>query len=190
MTADRFELVTISGFFRVEECVALCSVIDRHVRVIPLESGPDDYRTSATAVLNHLNLAAVSMIQERIARAVGIKPEYCEGLQGQLYREGQYYDLHNDAFWPRTQEFDRHVPRNGQRTWTAMIYLNRVEKGGETIFPALGITVEPRPGLALIWYNLTLDGEPQRLANHRAAPVIEGRKYVITAWFRERPYIQ
>ena len=36
--------------------------------------------------------------------------------------------------------------QGGQRTWTAMIYLNDVAEGGATWFPTAGIRVAPRAG--------------------------------------------
>src|SRR3546814_11934344 len=72
----------------------------------------------------------------------------------------------------------------GQRSWTAMIYLNTLEEGGETSFPALGFGVSPRAGLLLMWNNMRPDGSPNPDTLHEARPVESGRKYVVTKWFR------
>ena len=42
----------------------------------------------------------------------------------------------------------------GQRTWTTMIYLNDVEKGGETYFKHLKLKIKPEKGLLIAWNNL------------------------------------
>ena len=76
----------------------------------------------------------------------------------------------------------------GQRTWTAMIYLSAVEAGGETHFPQCEFMVPPVEGMILIWNNMTRDGAPNRFSLHAARPVERGTKYVVTKWFRERPW--
>ena len=41
----------------------------------------------------------------------------------------------------------------GQRLFSAMVYLNTVERGGGTGFPELGLSVQPEPGRLLIFAN-------------------------------------
>lgn len=68
-----------------------------------------------------------------------------------------------------------------------MVYLNTVELGGETVFPLLGRAFTPVACLALVWNNLHPDGSPNHTTLHEALPVLQGRKYVITKWFRQHP---
>ncbi len=77
----------------------------------------------------------------------------------------------------------------GQRTWTAMIYLNGVEEGGATWFPEAGLRVAPRRVLLLAWNNMSADGSPTTLTLHAGMPVVKGVKYVITKWFREGTWL-
>ena len=65
---------------------------------------------------------------------MGIDPFLGESLQAQKYKPGQYYKEHCDFFHPHTREFKVYCEWMGQRTWTAMVYLNDVESGGETRF--------------------------------------------------------
>jgi prolyl 4-hydroxylase len=122
----------------------------------------------------------------RIARTVHAPLNLLETFQGQVYKVGDFYQEHSDAFHGGEQEFYNRDPNRGQRTFTAMIYLNRVDAGGATLFPELGVAVVPTPGLALVWYNLDDDGKPHPLAKHASAPIRIGKKYVVTAWFREK----
>jgi prolyl 4-hydroxylase len=102
---------------------------------------------------------------------------------------GQEYKVHGDYFpagvhyWPLMQR------TGGQRVWTTMIYLCDVEDGGETYFPRLGLKVPPRRGTLLIWNNMLTDGSPNGDTYHAALPVVRGRKYVMTRWFRERAWV-
>jgi prolyl 4-hydroxylase len=190
VTAERFELLMLPGFLEAAECVALCSIIDRHARHVEERNLEIVQRVAVPTVLTRINVVAATSIQARLARAIGIKPEYCEPLQGQRYVEGQYWEEHWDAFHEGSPRFIEHVPRAGQRTWTGMIYLNSVERGGETVFPAVGVSICPQPGMALLWYNLDREGKRHPLARHYGAQVIKGSKYVVTTWFRERPYLE
>ena len=42
----------------------------------------------------------------------------------------------------------------GPRFCTFMIYLTDVEAGGRTVFPTIGVSVAPKLGDALFWFNL------------------------------------
>ena len=81
---------------------------------------------------------------------------------------------------------EKHTKLLGQRTYTVWIYLNNVEKGGETFFPGLNKSFKPIMGKALIWNNLNYDGMPNRNTIHQGKPVITGHKSIITKWFREK----
>ena len=114
-------------------------------------------------------------------------PRLSEPIQGQRYDPGEYFKEHTDWFTPGTEEYITHTRVGGQRTWTVMIYLNVVERGGETFFRKLDRCFTPSPGLALIWNNLQADGTPNPFTLHEAIPVAKGHKWVITKWFRSQP---
>ena len=87
--------------------------------------------------------------------------------------------IRDRPYWPAQ------AATGGQRTWTAMIYLNQPEAGGETHFDAAGLKVLPRPGMLLAWNNMTAEGAPNIYATHEGCDVKAGVKYVVTKWFRE-----
>ena len=78
--------------------------------------------------------------------------------------------------------------RGGQRSWTAMAFLNPVEKGGATEFPELELKIAPQPGVLLVWNNANFDGTPNADTLHAGTPVDAGLKYVITRWYRTRKW--
>ena len=75
----------------------------------------------------------------------------------------------------------------GQRTWTFMVFLNNVKKGGETEFISLNnLHVTPKKGTAVVWNSLNGDGTTNDRTLHQGKPILGGEKYIITKWFRER----
>ena len=83
-----------------------------------------------------------------------------EPLQGQRYRVGEEYRHHRDHFRIDKPHWQVERRRGGQRTWTAMVYLNAVEEGGETDFPELDLKIAPEPGLLVLWDNMDRQGMP------------------------------
>ena len=69
-----------------------------------------------------------------------------------------------------------------------MIYLNEVEAGGATRFKALGKTFQPEVGKLLCWNNRRPDQRENPNTIHHGMKVRRGRKYVITKWYREKPW--
>ncbi len=132
----------------------------------------------------------VQPIDERIARFLGIAPENGETMQGQRYAPGQQFRAHHDYFHEGQSYWQAMKAQGGQRTWTAMIYLNPVAEGGATWFPEAGMRVAPKRGMLLAWNNMRLDGSPNPSTLHEGMPVVRGVKYIVTKWFRERPWAQ
>ena len=125
----------------------------------------------------------------RIDALLATEPLNGEPLQGQRYAPGQHYNMHPDffyvdqAYWPQV---DR---QGGQRTWTAMAYLNEPEAGGATRFPYLDLSVTPKRGMLLAWNNMIADGSPNNWTIHQGCDVEAGTKYIVTKWYRERPFV-
>ncbi|MBX9795896.1 2OG-Fe(II) oxygenase [Sphingomonas sp.] len=167
-------------------CARLMKMIDAGRRPSTILSDRPDYgyRTSESCDLDRW-AEAVQPIDEGLANLLGIDPAYGETMQGQRYAPGQHFRAHHDYFFETESYWQRVKKEGGQRTWTAMIYLNDVDEGGATWFPTAGIRVLPRRGLILIWNNMGLDGMPNITTLHEGMPVVTGVKYVVTKWFRE-----
>ena len=70
---------------------------------------------------------------------------------------------------------------------TVLAYLNDVNAGGGTGFPKLDIEIKANKGDVLVFHNTlqeSTDINPRSL--HAGLPVIEGEKWAINLWFRER----
>ncbi|WP_411868648.1 prolyl hydroxylase family protein [Vulcanococcus limneticus] len=170
-----------------QECEALMGAIDRHLVPSTVTRGERSYRTSRTCHLRGADADLAARLDERLAALFAVDSRLSEPLQGQRYDPGQYFKAHTDWFAPDTEEFMAHTNPGGQRTWTVMIYLNSVARGGQTCFKRLGRCFTPVQGLALAWNNLMADGTPNPFTLHEAMPVEEGSKWVITKWFRAHP---
>jgi prolyl 4-hydroxylase len=181
------ELFILRDFLDHATCAALMERIDanRHPSEISDDLGIANFRTSETCDLDWRE-PLVGEVDGKIANLLGITLAASEPLQGQRYAPGQEFKPHTDTFEPGGYDFLVHTAGRGQRTWTAMIYLNEPEEGGATRFKAIGKTVQPETGKLLAWNNLLTDGRPNPATLHQGMRVRRGTKYVLTKWFRER----
>lgn len=182
------ELFILRGFLDRVTCATLIERIDakRRPSLIADDIGIANFRTSETCDLDW-NDPVIGDVDRKIATLLGLTLEASEPLQGQRYAPGQEFRPHTDTFEPGGYDFYLHTTAGGQRTWTAMIYLNEPDEGGATRFKTIGKTVRPETGKLLAWNNLLPDGQPNAATLHQGMKVRRGTKYVLTKWFRERP---
>jgi prolyl 4-hydroxylase len=178
------------SFLATEQCAQLIGMIDTNRRPSTLlTDNPDkNFRTSDSCDMDRWS-PLVRPIDESIAGLLGIDPSQGETMQGQRYAPGQQFRAHHDYFHESESYWQTVSRQGGQRTWTAMIYLNDVEEGGATWFPQAGIKVAPKAGLLLAWNNMNPDGSPNEATLHEGMPVVAGVKYIVTKWFREGSWI-
>ncbi len=186
---DAAVMFALADFLSYEECRLLMATIDHGSRKSTLLTSSYDpnFRTSDSCDLDRWH-PLLQPIDEKIAGTLGIAPEHGETMQGQRYAPGQQFRAHNDYFNENEPYWATMAVQGGQRTWTAMVYLNEVEQGGATWFPQAGVRFNPRPGMLLAWNNMNPDGSPNLATLHEGMAVVEGTKYIITKWFRERPW--
>ena len=187
MPTRELELYVVRGFLDAETCAALIELIDaeRRPSTIADDIGVANFRTSETCDLDWRD-SLVGEVDRRIAALLGLSLELSEPPQGQRYAPGQEFKPHTDTFEPGGYDYYVHTAERGQRTWTAMIYLNQPEEGGATRFKQIGKTIEPETGKLLAWNNLLPDGRPNPATLHQGMKVRRGTKYIVTKWFRER----
>ena len=183
------ELLVIRGFLDPATCAALIDRIDAQKRPSDIvdDTGIANFRTSETCDLDSTD-PVVWKVERKIADLLGLPLEHGEPLQGQRYAPGQEFRPHTDTFNPGGYDFLVHTARGGQRSWTAMIYLNRPDEGGATRFKTIGKTIQPETGKLLTWNNLLPDGTPNPATLHQGMKVRRGTKYVLTKWFRQQPF--
>ncbi len=185
----RLELYGVKAFLDPALCARLCALIDinRRPSTIADPNGDHYFRTSETCDLD-LALPDVAALDAAFSAWSGIDPAYGEPLQGQRYAVGQEFKAHTDYFEPDGADFAKFCTIAGNRTWTLMVYLNQPEAGGATRFKVIDKTVQPETGKLLAWNNRRADGSLNPATLHHGMKVRAGVKYVITKWYRERPW--
>lgn len=173
-----------------ELCATLIARIDavRRPSTVSDSNGDASYRTSETGDLDPADPAVIAT-EGIIAALTGLSPDHGEPIQGQRYAVGQEFKGHTDYFEPLGIDYDRYCGRSGNRTWTVMIYLNTPEAGGATRFKSVDKTIQPETGKLLAWNNRRADGSLNAATLHQGMKVRAGVKYVITKWFREKPWM-
>ncbi len=144
-------------------------------------------RTSSEASFDPLiETAALRLAQLRMTAAAGIDLPHAEQLTVLRYLPGQQYRPHRDYLPPGTLQMDR--PHAGNRIRTVCVYLNAVQAGGTTEFLVPGLRIDPLPGRAVIFDNLTSNGSPDPDSLHAGTPVDAGEKWLATLWIRQERY--
>jgi hypothetical protein len=96
----------------------------------------------------------------------------------------------SDQHSPKGMSVQRTAPHQGYHVWhqesanvgssvrvmNYMLYLNDVEKGGETEFLYQGVKLSPEAGKLVIFPT-------NYMYPHRGNPIYEGFKYIITGWY-------
>jgi len=183
------EIFVARDFLSDAENKALIRLIDgeRIPSQLLAPSEDPEFRTSESCNLDP-NHPMILQVEAKIAELTGIDPVLGETIQGQRYAVGQQFKAHHDFFYDSQPYWPQMEASGGQRTWTAMAFLNVPGEGGQTAFPAAGVKVTPRPGNLLIWNNMDTEGKPNPYSLHQGMPVLAGVKYIITKWHRERPW--
>jgi predicted 2-oxoglutarate/Fe(II)-dependent dioxygenase YbiX len=109
-----------------------------------------------------------------------IYPEFTM-LQGNYVGDGHVRHADNRRYDKATNKWiPNHTP---QRVITCGVYLNRCGSdftGGELVFPALGKSIAPNPGLFVAYPS-------DERFEHEVPPVLSGARYSLLLWFTDDP---
>lgn len=181
----RAEIYAVDSFLDADCCAHLIKLIDAQATPSCLvdDSERRDTRTSSSSDIDPQD-RVVRQLEARLCALTGLSGRRSEAVQGQRYECGQFFREHCDWFDTTADYWSREKSCGGQRSWTAMVYLNAVEEGGSTEFTRLPLTISPWTGGLLLWNNARPDGHPNPFTLHAARPVLRGCKYIVTKWFR------
>lgn len=186
---EHLQMYVFQNFLNVEERASLIQLIDHNAKPSTLYAGTEleDFRTSFSCDLNPHD-DKVKSIDSKISNLLGVLPGYSEVIQGQRYDVGQQFKEHHDFFHTTQDYWEKERTNGGQRSWTAMVYLNDDLEGGTTEFFKAKVGVRPLAGMLVTWNNMRPDGAPNNFSLHSGKPVTKGRKYIITKWFRQNKW--
>jgi prolyl 4-hydroxylase len=125
------QLYLYQGFLSAADCNTMIAKIDADAVPSTLYKGTEQegFRTSYSCHLNRWD-AFIAKVEARMSDVLGIDNTYAETMQGQRYQVGQEFKAHHDFFHPTQSYWAHEGPSGGQRSWTAMIFLNEPEEGG------------------------------------------------------------
>eukprot|EP00798_Chlamydomonas_sp_ICE-L_P006528 gene6528-3170_t len=200
------------NFLTLAECDYLVSLGQKRVdkSTVVDEQGKsvvDPIRTSYGGSFGIGEDPIIAGIEERIAEWSHVPPHHGEQIQILRYENGQKYDAHWDWFGEELTESQ--FGETGDRVATVLMYLSDVEEGGETNLPLAtpideelqkhahgspcavknGISVPPRKGDALLFFDLDVGGQKgDHQALHASCPTLKGMKWTATKWIHSKPY--
>jgi len=144
-----------------------------------------DHRTNDLQVIPYNCCPESVYLEQALANITRIPVIQGEKLQLLHYQPGQFYSPHQD--WFKTDTLVTNLSQYGQRIATCVVYLNDTTVGGETRFPKLNISIKPKAGSAVYFEYTNINGQSTDLCLHSSEPVIEGEKWVLTKWLRQKP---
>jgi prolyl 4-hydroxylase len=190
------EIACLDGFLTQEQCDGLMEELEftlwRPSKVVSRVAGgalsvrDSLWRLSESTTEDWFGCALrreMRAIERRIARACGIPAGHFEPWQATRYGRGDDFHYHHDSgHWSDSPE--------GERRWTALLYLETPKRGGASHFRHLNRTIEARAGRLAVWDNLTVSGAPDPRMVHAALPVLRGHKTVLVSWAHERAFAE
>jgi len=166
-----------------EETLSRAQVVDKSGG-----QGTHEARTNESAAIDQWSNENLTALVTKISGLVRLPPENSEPCQLLRYQGAQKYDPHSDAFG-NTPGGRECLAQGGQRLFTTICYLNDVEEGGETDFPALKLRIAPKVGRVLIFGNTRLGTATEHPHSiHAGRAVDKGEKYALSIWWRQLAY--
>jgi len=140
-------------------------------------------RTSYVAWLPK-NDKIIKKIILKVCKLTNMNFKNVEDLQVVKYEKGGFYKTHYD---------DSISQKNKNRTYrvfTFLMYLNDDYEGGQTKFPKINFTVQPKKNSAVFFHNLD-DSKLyfNEYSLHGGLPVKKGTKYVANIWIHDSEWI-
>jgi predicted 2-oxoglutarate/Fe(II)-dependent dioxygenase YbiX len=83
--------------------------------------------------------------------------------------------------YKQSQEYKAHYDSGSLmgRCISALVYLNSDYEGGDLEFPNFGLRIKPQSGMLVLF--------PSNFAYvHASTPVVEGTKYALVTWIKDR----
>lgn len=177
----------INDFLNNEECDYLRFIAkDKLSQSLVGKGVRNVIRTGSSCFINKESENILRLIEKKITSLFPNEDlDIIESFNIINYKLYQTYAYHTDAYNVNGEgvaiDPEGNVIR--QRKYTAICYLNKVEKGGDTRFELLNINIKPIMGKLLVFKNVLRDSNKvDRRSLHGGLPVIKGEKWIMTTW--------
>lgn len=173
-------ILILDNVLSYTECDALIDLANNRMQRAKIGKSRviSNIRTSSNMFFEESENEFIQKIETRVSELMNIPISHAEPLQILHYKAGEQYQPHFDYFT------SGNVVNN--RISTLVMYLNDVEKGGETYFPSLRFAVTPKKGSAVYFEYYYNDIRLNELTLHAGNPVAIGEKWVATQWMRRQ----
>uniref|UniRef100_A0A182IVR6 Prolyl 4-hydroxylase alpha subunit domain-containing protein n=1 Tax=Anopheles atroparvus TaxID=41427 RepID=A0A182IVR6_ANOAO len=136
---------------------------------------PVFYDNHQTYTLHDRDHPVVETITRRVEQLSGLSCDTAEDLKVIYNEVGAFKTVDIDVI--QNQEEARRFAYSGNRLATMLFFLNDVEKGGYITFPKLRVSIPPKKGAAVMWYNLEETGLANERAKYSICPLMNGVKW-------------
>ena len=184
---------TIDNFISEDECDFLIEAAQDCLQTSTVTGSSKEagrrISTARTSWTCRLHRDDLPILMNSVIMKLTNKPlEHIEHPQLARYESTQQFKPHYDAYDEKNPTLKDTLEDGGNRLVTILIYLNDVEVGGATQFPSLNIEVQPKRGMAVVFFPATVEGKLDRGALHAALPAVD-TKYVAQIWVRQSEYV-
>ena len=190
-----FELWELYNILTEDECKNIINISEEHGLVNSSVGRSDGKvnidtttRKSQTVWITKDRDPLIERISKITESLTDLPAEHQENLQVAKYEKGGMLIPHYDASITNSDISKKKNREAGQRKATFLIYLNEDFKGGETVFPLIGLSIRPKRGKAILFWNIDKDEHILKESKHQGMPVLEGQKYICTKWSHVRAY--
>jgi len=192
--SDAPRIAVAEGFATPEECDFLIARARPELREAEVYDprGGGGFRASGIRSNSAASFGPVqsdlvmALLRARMARWTGLATEAMEPMSVLHYATGEQFAPHFDFIDPLNRQLADDLAQKGQRQATVLVYLNDDFEGGETEFCDLDLRHRGRKGDALLFWNVTPEGLPDRRTRHAGLPPARGEKWLLSQWIRGR----
>ena len=181
------------GLLTKDECKEIIEIGKKRVRksAVGFDYQNNNSRTSSHGWLSPNDHPAINRVTNYLSHILKIPLENFELWQCVNYKIGQEYLYHTDSCNPSADDYvacKENEKISGYRLYTTLIYLNDEYDEGHTHFKNIDTKVKGSPGSAVIFQNTLDNKETNELSLHAGLPPINGEKWLINVWIRDKAY--
>ena len=186
------KIVYIENFVTKKQAEHIMNISDKIKRPSTIDTKDDPYtlvtnvRSSESAHLGKARDEITKEIEDAACEYVGLDTHYLEPMQVAVYEKGQKFNPHYDFF--SSDSLD--LPMRGNRNKTILVYLNDIKEefGGATVFPKIGLKIQPKALSAIYFENMNgSEVDYNTLHAGEELKTDQIKKFAINIWFREKP---